>query len=126
VCGEEHFSDNPHQMPCLPFVAYAKPGSLPVTVTPSEQEAAIRILLRESGPRDIPFVALPQLVTFTDINDKRTQKIVSPFDLSESFGPGVVLRRVVLELTRDAITPKPQIWPQWLKVKGQNTEFRGG
>jgi hypothetical protein len=92
---------------------------------PSEQAAALRALLRQSGPHDIPFAALPQLVMFTDINDKRTQKIVSPFDLAASFGPGVELRRVVLELTRDAITPAPQKWPPWLKIKRQNTEFRG-
>jgi hypothetical protein len=113
------------QIACLPFAAYAKPGSLPVNLIPSEQEAALHQLLRQSGPRDVPFVALPQLVTFSDINDKGTERIVSPFDLSASFGPGVALMRVVLELTRDAITPEPPTWPQWLKVKGQNTTFRG-
>jgi hypothetical protein len=113
------------QMPCLPFVAYAKPGNLAVTKIPSEQEAALRALLRQSGPHDVPFAALPQLVRFTNINDKSTQRIVSPSNLSASFGPSVELRRVVLELTRDAITPEPQIWPPWLKVKGQNAEFRG-
>jgi hypothetical protein len=49
-----------------------------------------------------------------------TKRIVSPFDLSASFGPGVELSRVVLELTRGASTPAPQIWPQWRKVKGEN------
>jgi hypothetical protein len=113
------------QVPCLPFVAYSASGSLSVTSTPSEQKAALVQLLRQSGPRDVPFVALPQLVRFLDINDKSTMRIVSPFDLSASFGPGVELRRVVLELTRSAITPAPQNWPQWLMVKGENTEFRG-
>lgn len=113
------------EVPCLPFIAYAGPGSLSVTSTPSEQKAALDQLLRQSGPRDVPFIALPQLVRFLDINDKSTNRIVSPFDLSASFGPGVELSRVVLELTRSAITPAPQIWPQWLKVKGENYEFRG-
>lgn len=113
------------EVPCLPFVAYAGPGSLSVTSKPSEQKAALDQLLRQSGPRDVPFIALPQLAKFLDINDKSTKRIVSPFDLSASFGPGVELNRVVLELTRDAITPVPQIWPQWLKVKGENYEFRG-
>ena len=84
-----------------------------------EQKAALDQLLHQNGPRDVPFVALPQLVGFLDINDKSTKMIVSPFDLSASFGPGVELSRVVLELTRGAITPAPQIWPQWLKVKGR-------
>jgi hypothetical protein len=112
-------------VPCLPFAAYAKAGSLPVTVTFSSQKAALDELLRQSGPQDVPFVALPQLVRFFDINDKPTKKIVSPFDLSASFGPGVALQRVVLELTHGAITPEPQIWPQWMKVRRQNVEFRG-
>jgi hypothetical protein len=110
---------------CLPFYAYAKPGSLPVGLLPSEQKAALDQLLGQSGPRDVPFIALPQLVTFLDINDKRTERIVSPSDLSASFGAGIELSRVVLELTDGAITPEPKTWPQWLKVKGQNTEFRG-
>jgi hypothetical protein len=113
------------EAPCLPFAAYAGPGSLPVNSTPSGQKAALDQLLRQSGPREVPFVALPQLVRFFDINDKSTKRIVSPFDLSASFGPGVQLNRVVLELSRSAITPAPQIWPQWLKVKGENYEFRG-
>jgi hypothetical protein len=110
---------------CLAFAAYAKSGSLPVNLIPSEQAAALHELLRQSGPRDVPFLALPQLITFTDINDRRTRRIVSAFDLSANFGPSVELRRVVLELTRDPVTPEPGIWPQWLKVKGQNSEFRG-
>lgn len=113
------------EVPCLPFTAYAGPGSLSVTSRPSEQRAALDQLLRQSGQRDVPFVALPQLVRFLDINDKSTKMNVSPFDLSASFGPGVELSRVVLELTRSAITPPPQIWPQWLTVKGENYAFRG-
>jgi hypothetical protein len=110
---------------CLPFYAYAKPGSLLVGELPSQQKAALDQLLRQSGPRDVPFIALPRLVRFLDVNDKTTEKIVSPLDLSASFGPGVELNRVVLELTHSAITPAPQIWPQWLKDKKQNTGFEG-
>jgi hypothetical protein len=114
---------------CLPFVAYAKPGSLGVGPLPSRQKAALDQLLGQSGPRDVPFVNLPQLVRFLDINDKTTERIVSPLDLSASFGPKVELSRVVLELTNSAITPEPQIWPQWLKDKepgfGRYSGFEG-
>lgn len=112
-------------VPCLPFAAYAKPGSIPVTAEPSRQKAALDELLRQSGPRDVPFAALPELVRFLNINDKSTKRIVSPFELSASFGPGVELRRVVLELTQSAITPEPRIWPQWMKDKEQNAGFGG-
>jgi hypothetical protein len=113
------------EVACLPFFSYAKAGSLPVPSTYSQQKAALEQLLRQSGPRDVPFIALPQLVRFLDINDNTTERYVSPFDLAASFGPGVELSRVVLELTDSAITPKPQIWPQWLKDKEQNAGFEG-
>jgi hypothetical protein len=110
---------------CLPLAAYAKPGSRPVTIEFSSQRAALNELLRQSGPRDVPFVELPELVRFLDLNNKGTEKIVSPFDLSASYGPGVQLSRVILDLTSSAITPEPQVWPHWLKARRRNTEFRG-
>jgi hypothetical protein len=82
-------------------------------------------VLRQSGPRDVPFTVLPKLIRFTDINDPHTLVSISPYDLAASFGPGVQLKRVILELTDDPVTPAPEIWPQWMKVKGQNAEFRG-
>jgi hypothetical protein len=36
---------------------------------------------------------------------------VSPYDLAASFGPGVELKRVTLELTDDPITPMPEYGP---------------
>ena len=71
------------EVPCLPFAAYAGPGSLPVTSTPSKQKAALDQLLRQSGPRDVPFIALPQLVRFLDINDKSTENRIAVRPLSE-------------------------------------------
>jgi hypothetical protein len=112
-----------YDIACLPFAAYAKPGSLGVGPSFDSQKAALDQLLRQSGPRDVPFVNLPQLVRLLDINDKTTMTIVSPSDLSASFGPGVELSRVVLELTNSAITPKPQIWPQWPKDNLENAGF---
>ncbi len=110
---------------CLPFYAYATAGSLPVAPAYSDQKAALHQLVRQSGPRDVPFIALPQLVRLPDINDKTTMRIVSPTDLSTSFGSGVELSRVVLELTNSAITPKPQIWPQWSRDDLVNAGFEG-
>jgi hypothetical protein len=112
-----------YDVACLPFSAYSTAGSLPVAPAYSSQKAALDQLLRQSGPRDVPFVTLPQLVRFLDINDWTTMRIVSPSDLSASFGPGVELSRVVLELTNSVITPQPKIWPQWLKDKKQDTKF---
>ncbi|TAI60520.1 hypothetical protein CWO89_40235 [Bradyrhizobium sp. Leo170] len=81
-------------------------------------------MLRQSGPRDVPFVILPKLVRFRDITPQTLVR-VSPYDLAASFGPVVSLKRVVLQLTDDPITPPPNIWPQWLTIKHQNTVLRG-
>lgn len=104
---------------CLPFAAYDKPGTIIYTSTFSQRRAELDELLRQSGPRDVPFISLPELARFLDIKDPQTLVPVSPDNLAARFGPGVQLKRVVLELTHDPVTPPPAIWPQWLKEKGQ-------
>lgn len=109
---------------CLPFAAYFQPGT-DIGLSYSQQKEALHQLLRQSGTRDVPFVILPKLVRFRDINDPETLVQVSPYDLTKSFGPGVKLNRVILELTNDPVTPPPKNWPQWLTIRRQNAEFRG-
>jgi hypothetical protein len=82
-------------------------------------------LLRQSGPRDVPIAVLPELVRFQDINDPHTLVRLAPNDLAASFGAGIALKRVVLQLTNGRVTPPSENWPQWLRVKRKNTEFRG-
>lgn len=103
-------------MGCLPFAAYHKPG---VNRDFGQRKAALHELLRQSGPRDVPFAVLPKLVRFRDINDPHTLVRVSPYDLATDLGAAVELKRVVLQLTDDPVAPQPATWPQWLKEKGQ-------
>jgi hypothetical protein len=109
---------------CLPFAAYFQPGTN-IGSSYSQQKEALHQLLRQSGPRDVPFVILPELVRFREIDDPHTLVRVSPYDLAASFGPEVKLKRVILQLTDDPVTPPPKNWPQWLNVRRQNVEFRG-
>jgi hypothetical protein len=112
---------------CMPFVAY-KLTKLIVSSSSSfhsERKAALTELFRQSGVRDVPLAVLPKLVRFGDINDPHTLVQVSPYDLAASFGPGVTLKRVILQLTDDPITPPSETWPTWMKVRRQNVEFRG-
>jgi hypothetical protein len=111
-------------MYCLPFEAYGETGT-GVATDYSKRKVPLDGLLRQSGPRNVPFAALPKLVRFRDINDPHTLTQLSPNDLAASFGPGAELKRVVLQLTDDPVTPPPKIWPQWLTIRRQNTEFRG-
>ena len=109
-------------MYCLPFEAY---GQRDVRIHYYDREASLKTLLRQSGPREVPFVALPKLARFQSGDDQRLLVHVSPNNLAATFGPGVALKRVILQLTDDPITPPPKIWPQWLTVKHKNTVIRG-
>jgi hypothetical protein len=48
--------------------------------------------------------AYPMLVTFGDIKDPTSVKRVDPDDLSASFGAGVKLKAITVEITDDAVT----------------------
>jgi hypothetical protein len=109
TCG---FSD----IGCLPSAAYR---TLIINRPFSERKRTLKELLRQSGPRDVPFIVLPGLVRFTDVDGGHKIVQVSPDDLAANFGPGVRLKHVTLELTNDPITPMPPTWPQWLKESGK-------
>lgn len=61
-------------------------------------------LARQRGAREIGPDDMPDLVTFADASDPRTVAEVDPRDLAASFGPGVRLRRTVVEVTGDPVT----------------------
>lgn len=72
------------------------PREAPVEVAP-QLEA-----LRET--RAVPRRQYPTLVTFGDVADPTTVARVDPDDLAASFGPGVALRGMTLEITDDPVT----------------------
>ncbi len=55
-----------------------------------------------NGGHDIP--ALPLLVSFSDIRDPLSVEQVDPTALEKTFGPGIVLRRITVTITNDAVT----------------------
>lgn len=71
----------------------------------------------------------PMLVRFRDINDPKTVERVDPDDLAASFGQGVKLRRITVELTDDAVTTGVEKMLPWLgtSVTGYlDGRFTGG
>jgi len=52
----------------------------------------------------VPFAALPRLVTFGDISDPTSVRLVDPDDLAAVFGEGFALREVTLEITDAPVT----------------------
>jgi hypothetical protein len=59
---------------------------------------------RAAGVITLPKVQYPMLVTFGDIADPASVKLVDPENLAGSFGPGVRLKSVTLEVTDEAVT----------------------
>jgi hypothetical protein len=115
--GNKHVFCAGTDMYCLPFEAYGKPGT-GVPAHHYDRQVPLRALLRESGPREVPFAVLPELLRYRDVEDWHRIARVSSYDLAASFGPGVELKRVILELTNDPIAPASEIWRQWLKKNG--------
>ncbi len=69
---------------------------------PGERWAAIISKIRDRRtmvPKDYPL-----LVTFTDITDPKTVREVDPENLAATFGPGVSLKRITLEITDEPMT----------------------
>jgi hypothetical protein len=59
---------------------------------------------RAAGVITVPAYQYPMLVTFADITDPESVMLVDPTDLAASFGPGVRLKSVTLEVTDELVT----------------------
>jgi hypothetical protein len=46
----------------------------------------------------------PMLVTFEDVTDPKSVRLVDPADPATSFGAGYALREITLEITREPVT----------------------
>lgn len=78
---------------------------------------------RAAGVIEVPQYQYPLFVTFADIADPSTVQLVDPTDLATSFGPGVRLASVTLEVTDEPVTEGvvegkltwlSKIWPNQL------------
>jgi hypothetical protein len=59
---------------------------------------------RAAGVIAVPEYQYPMMVTFGDIGDPASVKLVDPTDLVAGLGPGVRLKSVTLEITDEAVT----------------------
>lgn len=64
----------------------------------------VRVLKRQEEPGVLPIRAYPMLVTFDDVTDPKSVRLVDPADLAASFGAGYALREATLEITREPVT----------------------
>jgi hypothetical protein len=56
------------------------------------------------GPRPVPPNMYPTLVTFTDLANPKSIKLVDPDNLAAAFGSGYRLRSITLEITDEKVT----------------------
>ncbi|MDX3911625.1 MAG: hypothetical protein QHC67_17715 [Sphingobium sp.] len=67
----------------------------------------LNVVPRWFAPRndvDAPVTGYPIMVRFRDTRDPKTVELVDPDNLAISFGPGVTLRRITVQLTDDPVT----------------------
>ena len=91
-------------------------------------------VLEVTGERELPRMwppvawlgersAYPMLVTFGDMDDPTSVAQVDPDDLAASFGVGVELKRITVELTDDSVTTGIERRLGWLgQLKEMNLE----
>jgi len=66
---------------------------------------------------DLPQWLYPLLVTFTDIDDPKSVQRVDPANLAVSFGPGIRLKRITVEVTDDDVTTGIEKRLGWLSAQ---------
>jgi len=71
-------------------------------------------LAKTRGPRKITPEALPDLVTFADIDDPRSVIEVDPNNLQATLGQGVTWNEITLEMTDEPITTGIEKKLPWL------------
>lgn len=57
-----------------------------------------------TGRWTLPEGKLPTFVTFTDLNDPLSARVMPPDQFESVFGPGIRLRDVTIEMTKDDVT----------------------
>jgi hypothetical protein len=67
----------------------------------------------------------PMLVAFTDISDPASVMLVDPADLAASFGAGVRLKRITVQITDDPVTSRIVKRLEWLKSHRGSLDYSG-
>jgi len=66
------------------------------------------------GKVEVPAAGLPTTVTFTDLADPKSVKLVDPTNLAATFGPGYRITRATIEVTDEPLTTGIEKRLPWL------------
>lgn len=86
------------------FALLGDPSAFRVFFPGASKEKVVAKLVKLRETREVPRRFYPVLVTFGDVSDPKTVMQVDPQDLAASFGPGVSLSAVTLEITEAPVT----------------------
>lgn len=79
----------------------------------------MRALERSTDSKVLPPKEYPTFVTFGDLNDPMTARVVPLDEFENVFGAGVKLRDVTIEMTKDAVTRGIEAKLPWWKNQGR-------
>ena len=81
------------------FALLPQPNAISVFFPGRDRTKVVEKLVKLRETRLLPPKLYPRLVTFGDINDPTSVQRVDPAELAASFGPGVRLKSITLEIT---------------------------
>lgn len=56
------------------------------------------------GRREVPVASMPTFVTFSNLNDHKTVRLIGLGEFEQVFGPGARVTRVLVEMTSEPVT----------------------
>jgi hypothetical protein len=75
---------------------------------------SLRTIPERKGQFTVPYNLVPTLVTFADLNDPKTARVVRPDELETVFGPGFRFRHALIEITKDTAVRQIEKKLPWL------------
>ena len=103
--------NNAATLPFKPFIEHYKGDNTGIDV--------LRTLRSEKPSTELEIEQLPMLVTFSNLSDPKSVRKVNPYNLAATFGSGIKLDNVKLEITDEPVT-KGAVDPvlRWLSDVG--------
>jgi hypothetical protein len=96
-------SEEPHSTGMIPLKLLRLPNESADAYWATDRFKRVQAA-RGRGPITLPQKLYPRFLRFRDIKDPATAELVDPDNLAKSFGPGVRLVRVTIEITDEAVT----------------------
>ena len=86
-------------------------------------DRAVHAVWKPEPPHNLPGLSVPSLVRFRDIADPKSVEQVDPANLAKSFGPGVRLKSLTVQVTDEPVTVGIEKKLAWLPMV-ENFDFR--